>query len=66
MRLNELLKNIKPIQIWGDVNTDISGINIDSRKIEPGHLFVAMKGTQVDGHQFIPKALDLGATAILC
>ena len=44
MRLNELLKNIKPIQIWGDVNTDISGINIDSRKIEPGHLFVAMKG----------------------
>ena len=66
MRLNELLKNIKPIQIWGDVNTDTSGINIDSRKIEPGHLFVAMKGTQVDGHQFIPKALDLGATAILC
>ena len=66
MRLNELLKNIKPIQILGDVNTDISGINIDSRKIEPGHLFVAMKGTQVDGHQFIPKALDLGATAILC
>ena len=66
MRLNELLKNIKPIQIWGDVNTDISGINIDSRKIEPGHLFVAMKGTQVDGHQFIPKALDLGATSILC
>ena len=66
MRLNELLKNIKPIQILGDVNIDISGINIDSRKIEPGHLFVAMKGTQVDGHQFIPKALDLGATAILC
>ena len=66
MRLNELLKNIKPIQILGNVNTDISGINIDSRKIEPGHLFVAMKGTQVDGHQFIPKALDLGATAILC
>ena len=66
MRLKELLKNIKPIQIVGDENADITGVNIDSRKIKPGHLFVAMKGTQVDGHQFIPKALDLGASAILC
>ena len=66
MRLKELLKNIKPTQIVGDENIDITGVNIDSRKIKPGHLFVAMKGTQVDGHQFIPKALDLGAVAILC
>ena len=66
MILKELLKNIKPTQIVGDENTDITGVNIDSRKIKPGHLFVAMKGTQVDGHQFIPKALDLGAAAILC
>jgi len=41
-------------------------VDIDSRKIEKGHLFVAMKGTQTDGHKFIPKALELGATAILC
>ncbi len=66
MRLKELLKNIKPTQIVGDENIDITGVNIDSRKIKPGHLFVAMRGTQVDGHQFIPKALDLGAVAILC
>ena len=66
MRLKELLKNIKPTQVVGDENTDIIGVNIDSRKIKQGHLFVAMKGTQVDGHQFIPKALDLGASAILC
>ena len=66
MRLKELLKNIKPTQVVGDENTDITGVNIDSRKIKKGHLFVAMKGTQVDGHQFIPKALDLGASAILC
>ena len=66
MRLKELLKNIKPAQVVGDENTDITGVNIDSRKIKQGHLFVAMKGTQVDGHQFIPKALDLGASAILC
>ena len=66
MRLKELLKNIKPTQVVGDENTDITGVTIDSRKIKQGHLFVAMKGTQVDGHQFIPKALDLGASAILC
>ena len=66
MRLKELLKNIKPTQVVGDENTDITSVNIDSRKIKQGHLFVAMKGTQVDGHQFIPKALDLGASAILC
>ena len=66
MRLKELLKNIKPTQVVGDENTDITGVNIDSRKIKQGHLFVAMKGTQVDGHQFIPKALDLDASAILC
>ena len=41
-------------------------MNIDSRRIEKGHLFVAIKGTQVDGHSFIQKAIDLGAAAILC
>jgi UDP-N-acetylmuramoyl-L-alanyl-D-glutamate--2,6-diaminopimelate ligase len=66
MKLNELLKNIKPIQIIGDEDIDITGVNIDSRKIQKGHLFVAMRGTQVDGHTFIGKALDLGASAILC
>ena len=41
-------------------------MNIDSRKVENGHLFVAIKGTQTDGHRFIPKALELGAAAVLC
>ncbi len=66
MILHELLKNIKPIQIIGNEDIDISGVNIDSRKIQKGHLFVAMRGTQVDGHTFIGKAQDLGASAILC
>ncbi len=66
MILHELLKNIKPIQIIGNEDIDISGVNIDSRKIQKGHLFVAMRGTQVDGHTFIDKAQDLGASAILC
>ena len=66
MKLQELLKNIEPIQIIGDADVEVSGINIDSRKIKEGHLFVAMKGTQVDGHKFIPKALELGAKSVLC
>lgn len=66
MKLQELLKNVKPIAIVGNADTDITGVNIDSRKIEKGHLFVAQKGTQVDGHQFIGKAIAQGATAVLC
>ncbi len=66
MKLQELLKNVKPLTITGNADADITGVNIDSRKIEQGHLFVAQKGTQVDGHKFIPKAIELGARAILC
>jgi UDP-N-acetylmuramoyl-L-alanyl-D-glutamate--2,6-diaminopimelate ligase len=66
MKLSELLKNIKPIGIQGSTDIDITGINIDSRRIGKGHLFVAIKGTQTDGHKYIPKAQELGAVAILC
>ena len=66
MNLKEVLKNIKPLQLIGSDDIEITGVNIDSRKIEAGHLFVAIKGTQVDGHKFIPKAIELGAKAILC
>ena len=58
MKLSQLLKYVNPITIIGDAETEITGVNIDSRKIEKGHLFVAMKGTQTDGHRFIPKALE--------
>ena len=66
MKLSELLKNIKPTAIVGDCETEITGVEIDSRKVETGCLFVAMKGTQVDGHRFIPKAIEQGAAAVLC
>ena len=66
MKLNELLKNITPIRIIGNDDVEITGVNIDSRRIKTGHLFVAMKGTQVDGHQFIGKAIELGAISVLC
>ena len=66
MKLNELLINIKNADITGNADVEITGVNIDSRRIEKGHLFVAMRGTQVDGHRFIPKAIEQGAAAILC
>ena len=66
MKLQELLKNIKPTTIEGNTDVEITGVNINSRKIKDGHLFVAMKGTQVDGHKFIGKAIESGAKAILC
>ena len=66
MKLIELLKYVTPQAIIGNQEVDITGVNIDSRKIEKGHLFVAIKGTQTDGHRFIPKALELGAVAVLC
>lgn len=66
MTLNELLKNIKPLEIVGNEGTEVTGVNIDSRKIKTGHAFVAIKGTQTDGHVYIGKAIELGATVIIC
>ena len=66
MRLSELLKNVETLNIVGDVEVDITGVNIDSRRIEKGHLFVAIPGTVTDGHKFIPKAIEQGASAVLC
>lgn len=66
MKLSELLKNVKPLDIKGDAEIEITGVNIDSRRIASGHLFVAIKGTQTDGHAYIGKAEELGAAAVLC
>ena len=66
MKLNELLENVEVLNILGDTEVEITGVNIDSRKIEKGHLFIAIPGTQTDGHKFIPKAIEQGAVAVLC
>jgi UDP-N-acetylmuramoyl-L-alanyl-D-glutamate--2,6-diaminopimelate ligase len=64
--LQPLLTNIQPIVTIGDVSIAISDIVFDSRKITAGSLFVAQKGTQTDGHQYIQKVIEMGAVAILC
>ena len=45
---------------------EVTGIQADSRLIQPGSLFVAIKGTQSDGHDYIEKAIEKGARVIVC
>lgn len=66
MTLKELIKNIKTLAVTGSTDKEITGVDIDSRQVSDGHLFVAMRGTQVDGHRFIGKAEEQGAVAIVC
>jgi UDP-N-acetylmuramoyl-L-alanyl-D-glutamate--2,6-diaminopimelate ligase len=66
MKLNELLHTSEALAIAGDSEIEIEGIHCDSRKIEAGFLFVAVPGTQSDGHSFIGKAIEMGAKAVVC
>ena len=66
MILSDILQNVKIDQSIGSTAIDIFGIQFDSRKVESGHLFVAIRGTTSDGHSFIPMAIEKGAIAVLC
>ena len=66
MLLSDIIKGVRIEEVIGNVQCDIADVNIDSRRIGQDHLFVAMRGTQVDGHKYIPSAIEKGATAILC
>jgi len=66
MKLAELLRHLDVLEITADPELEISGISYDSRKTQPGDLFVAIKGFEADGHRFIPKAMQNGAAAVLC
>ena len=66
MKLAELINVCSPTKIVGETEIEVSGIEIDSRLIKSGNMFVAMRGTQVDGHTYIAKAIELGAKTIVC
>lgn len=65
-KIAQILRGIKILESQGNIEQDITTIVFDSRKVEVGCLFVAVRGTQVDGHSFIPKAIASGAKAIVC
>ena len=66
MFLQNIITAIKTDEILGTTDKPITDIQIDSRLVKQGAMFVAMKGTQTDGHAYITKAIDNGATAIVC
>ncbi len=66
MRLRELLEGIPVLSATADLELEISDVSYDSRAVRPGGLFVAMTGFAVDGHDFIEKAMEAGAAAVLC
>ena len=65
MILKEILSHVETLESHGDLNCDICGIDIDSRQVTENHLFVAVKGTQTNGHAFIKKAVEQGARAVV-
>lgn len=65
MILKEILSHVEILESHGDLNCNICGIDIDSRQVTENHLFVAVKGTQTNGHAFIEKAVEQGARAVV-
>ncbi len=64
--LRDILINVTPLQVHGDMDTVVDSLCIDSRKATTGSAFIAVKGTLSDGHSFIEKAIDQGASVIVC
>jgi UDP-N-acetylmuramoyl-L-alanyl-D-glutamate--2,6-diaminopimelate ligase len=64
--VTQIFQQVKTISVLGNPEVEISQLTIDSRQVGPQTLFAALKGTQTDGHSYIEKAIELGASAILC
>lgn len=64
--LKDILIHVQPVQLLGDSSVEVKGISIDSRKVDAQYAFVAVRGTTVDGHQFIDTAISKGASVVVC
>lgn len=64
--LRDILYKVSLVSTSGNMDVEIGAITFDSRQVESGSLFIAVKGTQVDGHEYISKAIKAGAMAIVC
>ena len=65
MNLQELLYKVSVAKVVGTTNVEVTGIAFDSRKIKKDFLFVAVKGTQSDGHTYISQTINAGATVVI-
>lgn len=66
MKLRDIIPHLDKPAVAGSLDTEITGFAYDSRKVGPGIAFVALRGSKADGHEYIPKAIELGAAAIIC
>ena len=66
MKLSQLLMDMTVLELHADPNLEVADVCYDSRKAGPGCLFVAVTGMAVDGHRFIPAAVQAGASVVVC
>lgn len=66
MKLQDLFKNVDVLEHKGAADIDVAGVNIDSRQVKDGDMFIAVKGNSADGHAYIGKAIEQGAVCIVC
>lgn len=66
MTVNDLIKKTKTVEIIGDIDVDITGIKIDSNLVVEGDLFICLRGSKKDGHDYVKRAQNYGAKAIVC
>ena len=66
MKLDKILEGIVVKECVGSWNVEIESLTMDSRRTARGVLFVAIEGTVVDGHRFIPSAVEAGVSAVVC
>ena len=64
MKLSKLIEELDAKIIRGNPDAEISGLDSDSRKIQPGGLFIAIRGFETDGHRYIAAAVSNGASAV--
>lgn len=64
--LQNILYKVGLVSVSGSLDVTVAQIEFDSRAVKPGAVFVALKGTQVDGHEFIERAIGAGAVAVVC
>jgi UDP-N-acetylmuramoyl-L-alanyl-D-glutamate--2,6-diaminopimelate ligase len=64
--LQNILYQVPLVQTIGSTDREIASLQLDSRKVLPGDLFIAVRGNQADGHLYIPTAIAAGAIAIVC
>ena len=66
MKLHDILKDVKIVGLYADPELEISDVYYDSRAVQPGGLFVAIRGFESDGHKYIPAAAEKGAACVVC